>query len=58
MPHHAVTKDNDFVKSTQDLTDLLGRKPAHVAASRHVGSVIADAAARGHGCDHGIAILA
>ncbi len=51
MSHHAIPNDDDLLESAQDLTDFLGREPAHVAASRHVRSVAADAAARRHGCD-------
>jgi len=58
VAHHAVADDDDLVEATEDLTDFLCGEPAHVAAARHVGGVVADAAAPGHGVEHVLARLA
>ena len=58
MAHHTIAYYDDLFETAQDLTDLFGRKPAHVAASRQVGRVIADTTTRGHCRKHRLTIMA
>ena len=43
MSHHAISNNDDFLKSTQNFTYLFGREPPHVTFPGHVRSVVADA---------------
>lgn len=52
MPHHAIPNNDDLLEPAKDLTDLFGREPTHVTASRHVRSIIADTATGRHCRDH------
>ena len=52
MPHHTVSNDNHFLEAAKNFADLLGREPAHIAASRHIWSIVADSATRRHCCEH------
>ena len=44
VSHHTVPYHNDFFESAEDLTDLLSREPAHIAAAWNERRVEADAA--------------
>lgn len=57
VPHHTVTHDNHLTEPTQDIANLFGGEPAHIAASRHVRRVVTDATAPGHGVEHVLARL-
>lgn len=58
MPHHAIPHNNHLLEPTQDLADLLGREPTHVASPGHVRGVEADATAPGHCLYQGFAVRA
>ena len=58
MAHHTVAYHDDLLEAAQDFTDFFRRKPTHVAASRHVGGVIANTTTRGHRRKHRLTIVA
>jgi hypothetical protein len=52
MAKHRIPNQNHPFKASQDFTNLLCRKPSHVAVSRYVRCIISDSTARGHGFQH------
>ena len=58
VPHHTIPDNYDLLEPAQNVADLLGREPTHVAAPGHVRRVVADAPAPGHGLEHVLACLA
>ena len=56
MPHHAIPRNNHLLEPAQDLADLLGREPTHIASPGHVRGVEADTATSGHCLDQGPAV--
>ena len=58
MPHHTVPDDDDLLETAEDVAHLFGGEPTHVAATRHIRSIHSDTAARRHGREHGLAVVA
>lgn len=51
MSHHAVPHDDDLLEPGENLTDFLGREPAHVAVQRDEGAIKSNASAAGKGAE-------
>ena len=51
VSHHAIPQYDHLAESGEDLANLLGGEPTHVAPSRHVWSIVAYSAAARHGIE-------
>lgn len=58
MSHHAVPDHNDLFEAREDLADLLGREPPHVAVQRDERAVESDPAAAGKRAQEVVSVLA
>jgi hypothetical protein len=43
MSQHRIPNQNHFIESSQNFADFFSRKPSHIASSRHVGCIMANA---------------